>query len=220
MSTVHTETGEPVGEAPAPWGAPEATVEPGWGGGFFENGRPRLGGLEQPVRFSDTQAAVIDALADTIIPPAAGWPSASEVDLVTFCGRYITPSGYRNKHFPWAEADSFTAALDRLGQDFVDADPAGRARELAALEEAEDPFFSQVRALVYYGYYSRPEVVLAIRQNIPAGRDYHGPPLPYGYIQSLEPWDDTTLAQANENGSYLETDQVERVDLSKLTWTK
>ena len=209
-----------LGEKPAPFGTPETTVTPGRGGGFFENGRPRLGGLEQPVRFSDTQAAVIDALADTIIPPAQGWPAASEVDLVAFCGRYITPSGYRNKHFPFAECDSFSAALDELGQAFVDADPATRAASFGALEQAEDPFFEQIRALVYYGYYSRPEVVLAIRENVPAGKDYHGPPLPYGYIQSLEPWDDTTLAQANENGSYLETDQVERVDLSKLTWTK
>jgi hypothetical protein len=209
-----------LGEKAAPFGAPETTVTPGWGGGFFENGRPRLGGLEQPVQFSDTQAAVIDALADTIIPPAQGWPSASEVDLVAFCGRYITPSGYRNKDFPFAESDSFTAALDELGQAFVDADPTARAAWFEALEQAEDPFFEQIRALVYYGYYSRPEVVLAIRRNIPAGKDYHGPPLPYGYIQSLEPWDETTLAQANENGSYLETDQVERVDLSKLTWTK
>ncbi|GLZ51463.1 hypothetical protein Acsp07_10800 [Actinomycetospora sp. NBRC 106378] len=61
-------------------------------------------------------------------------------------------------------------------------------------------------------------MVIAIRKNVPAGKDYHGPPLPYGYIQSLEPWDETTLAQANDNGSYLETDQVERVDLSKVTW--
>ncbi|MDL5159374.1 gluconate 2-dehydrogenase subunit 3 family protein [Actinomycetospora termitidis] len=209
-----------LGEKPAPFGAPETTVAPGWGGGFFETGRPRLGGLEQPVRFTDAQAAVLNALADTIIPPHPDWPNASEVDLVAFCGRYITPSGYKNKHFPFADADSFTAALDKLGQAFVDADPAERAKALEALEKAEDPFFEQIRALVYYGYYSRPEVVIAIRRNVPAGKDYHGPPLPYGYIQSLEPWDETTLAQANENGSYLETEQVTRVDLSKLTWTK
>ncbi|MEJ2866640.1 gluconate 2-dehydrogenase subunit 3 family protein [Actinomycetospora sp. OC33-EN08] len=209
-----------LGEKPAPFGAPETTVEPGWGGGFFETGRPRLGGLEQPVQFNDAQAAVLNALADTIIPPHPDWPNASEVDLVAFCGRYITPSGYKNKHFPFADADSFTAALDKLGQAFVDADPAERAKAFEALEKAEDPFFEQIRALVYYGYYSRPEVVIAIRKNVPAGKDYHGPPLPYGYIQSLEPWDETTLAQANENGSYLETEQVTRVDLSKLTWTK
>jgi hypothetical protein len=218
MSSVHTENGDRVGEAPAPWGAPEATVEPGEGGGYFEVGRPRLGGLERPVQFSAARQAVIRALADTIIPPHPDWPDASAVDIVAFCGRYITPTGYRNKHFPWADEDSFVAALDKLGQAFVDADPSERAKAFEALEKAEDPFFEQIRALVYYGYYSRPEVVIAIRKNVPAGKDYHGPPLPYGYIQSLEPWDETTLAQANDNGSYLETDQVERVDLSKVTW--
>ena len=60
---------------------------------------------------------------------------------------------------------------------------------------------------------------LAIRRNLPAGRDYHGPPLPYGYLQTTEPWDEELLTQAQENGSYLETDAVSRVDLSQLSWT-
>ena len=72
-------TDQALGEKAAPFGAPETSVTPGWGGGFFENSRPRLGGLEQPVQFTDAQVAVIDAAADTIIPPAPGWPSASEV---------------------------------------------------------------------------------------------------------------------------------------------
>ena len=79
---------------------------------------------------------------------------------------------------------------------------------------------AQLRALVYYGYYSRPVVTLAINKNLPAGRDYHGPPLPYGYLATLEPWDEELLAQAHDQGSYLETDEVTRVDLSQLTWTK
>ncbi len=61
--------------------------------------------------------------------------------------------------------------------------------------------------------------MLAIRRNLPAGKDYHGPPLPYGYLDSLEPWDEETLADAGGPGTYLETDAVTRVDLSRLTWT-
>jgi hypothetical protein len=209
-----------LGEEPAPFGAPETTATPGEAGGYFEHGRPRLGGLLDPVTFSDTQAAVIDAAADTIIPPHPDWPTASELDLVTFVGRYTTPSGYRNKHFPFATEDEFKAGLDRLGQDFVDADTAGRVQAIQALETAEDPLFEQLRALVYYGYYSRPVVVQAINRNLPAGRDYHGPPLPYGYLQTTEPWDEELLTQAQENGSYLETDDVVRVDLSQLSWAK
>ncbi|MDD7939749.1 gluconate 2-dehydrogenase subunit 3 family protein [Actinomycetospora lutea] len=213
-----------LGEKPAPHGAPETTATPGEAGGFFETGRPRLGGLQNPITFSDTQAAVIDAAADTLIPPHPDWPTASEQDLLTFVGRYVTPSGYRNKHFPFATEDEFKAGLDRLGQAFVDADTRGRTDAIAALEKASqegtDPLFEQLRALVYYGYYSRPVVTLAINRNLPAGRDYHGPPLPYGYLQTTEPWDEDLLTQAQENGSYLETDDVVRVDLSQLSWTK
>lgn len=188
--------------------------------GFFETGRPRLGGLQDPVRFSDTQAAVLDAVADTIIPPHPDWPTASELDLATFAGRYLTPSGYRNKHFPFATEDEFKAGLDRLGASFAHGTAAERTAAIAALEQAGDPLFEQLRALVYYGYYSRPAVTLAINRNLPAGRDYHGPPLPYGYLQTTEPWDEELLAQAEEKGSYLKTDEVVRVDLSKITWTK
>ncbi len=209
-----------MNDAPAPFGAPAETANPGEAGGFFESGRPRIGGLLNPIRFDGTQTAVLNAVADTLIPPDPAWPTASEVDLVTFVGRYVTPSGYRNKHFPFAEEDAFKAGLDRLGQSFVDGDVAARTKAVAALEKAEDPLFEQLRALVYYGYYSRPVVTLAINRNLPAGRDYHGPPLPYGYLQTTEPWDEDLLTQAQEHGSYLETDDVVRVDLSQLSWTK
>jgi hypothetical protein len=209
-----------LGEAPAPFGAPETTATPGEAGGYFESGRPRLGGLQNPVRFSDAQAAVINAAADTIIPPHPDWPTASELDLVTFVGRYTTPSGFANKHFPFATEDELKAGLDRLGPSFANGDVKARTEAIAALEKAEDPLFEQLRALVYYGYYSRPVVTQAINRNLPAGRDYHGPPLPYGYLQTTEPWDEDLLTQAQENGSYLETSDVVRVDLSQLSWAK
>ncbi len=208
-----------LGEEPAPFGAPETSLSPGHGGSYFETGRPRLGGLERPVVFDQQQIAILQAAADTIIPPSPGWPAPSEVGIVTFIGRYVTPSGYRNKHFPFATEEEFKAGLDRLGPGFFAAEEQDRIDTIAALERAEDPLFEQLRALVYYGYYSRPEVVLAIRRNIRAGKDYHGPPLPYGYLETLEPWDEETLANAGGPGSYLETDAVTRVDLSQLTWT-
>lgn len=207
-----------LGEAPAPFGAPETTLKPGEGGGFFESGRPRLGGLQEPVVFEAQQIAILLAAADTLIPPSPGWPAPSEVGIVTFIGRYVTPSGYRNKHFPFAEEDAFKSGLDRLGAAFVAADQQERIDVIAKLEKDEDPLFEQLRALVYYGYYSRPEVVIAIRKNLPAGKDYHGPPLPYGYLETLEPWDEETLAAAGGPGTYTETDAVTRVDLSRLTW--
>lgn len=210
-----------LGEASAPLGAPEIAPEPG-PDTYFEAGRPRMGGLATPVAFDEQQIAVLNAVADTMIPPGGGFPAPSEVDTVTFVARYVTPSGYRNKHYPFASEDEFTSGLDRLGADFLNADAAGRTRAIEALEQAGDPLFEQLRALVYYGYYSRPEVVQAIRKQIPAGKDYHGPPLPYGYLAVIEPWDEVTLATAGggAGAGYIDTDAVERVDLSKLAWTK
>ena len=209
---------EKLGEAPAPWGAPETSAEPGAAGGYFETGRPRLGGLQHPIAFSDGQAAVLRAVADTMIPPRDGWPTASEVDIVAFVGRYVTPTDLRNKHFPFAEEDEFKAGLDRLGPAFADGDTDARTAAVQALEDADDPLFEQLRALVYYGYYSRPEVTLAIRRNIPAGRDYHGPPLPYGYLEVTEPWDDEVLDTAGGGPGFVATEDVRRVDLSKVEW--
>jgi hypothetical protein len=213
---------EKLGETPAPQGAPETTLGAGQGGGYFETGRPRLGGLLNPAAFTGQQAAVLNAVADTMIPPADGWPSPSEVDIVTFAGRYITPAGYKNKHYPFATEDEFKAGLDRLGADFVNGSQQARTEAIAALESAEDPLFEQLRALVFYGYYSRPEVTMAIRKNLPAGRDYHGPPLPYGYLETTEPWDEETLSAAGEGngGTYLETDAVRPLDVSGIEWVQ
>ena len=203
---------------PGPQGAPAESVEPREGGSFFEEGRPRLGGLAHPVEFDATQAGVLNAFADTMIPPHDDWPTPSDIGICVFVGKYITPTGYKNKHFPFADEDGVKAGLDKLGQAFVDADLKARTNAIRALEESTDPLFEQLRALVYYGYYSRPEVTLAIKKNVPAGKDYHGPPLPYGYLEFTEEWDETLLASAGSTGSYLATDDVHRVDLSKVGW--
>lgn len=204
-------------ERATPLGAPEVAPEPD---SFFESGRPRLGGLLHPITFDEQQTAVLNAVADTLVPAGAGYPAPSEVGVVDFVGRYLTPSGYKNKHYPFASEDAFKAGLDGLGQEFVDADADGRRSAIAALEEAEDALFDQLRSFVYYGYYSRPEVTLALRKNMPAARDYHGPPLPYGYLSCIEPWDETTLDGAGRGSKHLATDEVKRVDLSKLSWRK
>ena len=109
-------------------------------------------------------------------------------------------------------------SVDALGQGFVDADEAGRTETLARLETDDETFFGQLRSLVYYGYYSMTEVTLAIRKNIPAGKDYHGPPQPYGYLDTTEPWDDATLETRGGLADHIATEDVQRVDLSGIEW--
>ncbi|MDV3125345.1 gluconate 2-dehydrogenase subunit 3 family protein [Mycobacterium sp. 21AC1] len=201
--------------ANAPFGAPalgaDRPDQP-----HFETGRPRLGGLATPVEFTEPEARVLEAIADTLIPPDGGFPAASAVGIVDFFGRYVTPTGYRAKHFPYLEADVLKELLARLGAGFVSADADRRVEEIKGLEKEREELFSQLRSLVYYGYYSAAEVTMAIQREIPAGRDYHGPPLPYGYLHCIEDWDEGLLATAGQGAGYVPTESVVRVDLSKL----
>ena len=208
---------ERLGEEQAKaWGAPEVAPEPAVEG--FDVGRPRLGGLEQPVEFSEKQVEILNAAADEIIPPGDGFPAPSGVNVVDFVGRYTTPSGEEAIHYPFVEEDAFKEAVDALGDEFLSADSAGRVEILKKVESEEETFFTQLRNLVYYGYYSRPEVTLAIQKNVPAGRDYHGPPQPYGYIRTIEKWDEGLFAHGR--GGYIRTEDVERIDLGNIGWIR
>lgn len=201
----------------APYGAPAlGTDRPDQP--HFEAGRPRLGGLAEPVLFTTAEAAVIDAIADTLIPPGDGFPAPSAVGIIDFFGRYTTPTGYRAKHFPYLEEDDLKRALAQLGDGFTSSDVDDRVQEIRRLEKEHEELFGQLRSLVYYGYYAAGEVTAAIAREIPAGRDYHGPPLPYGYVHCMEDWDDEALATAGQGAGYVPTDSVVRVDLSKLTF--
>ena len=211
---------EKLGEASTPLGAPEVAPDPGAEGYLEASGRPRLGGLKTPIEFTEKQVEILDAAADEIIPPGEGFPAPSEVDVVDFIARYVAPSGQLAKHFPFAVEDDFKASVDALGDDFLSADSKGRVETLKRVEKEDETFFDQLRSLVYYGYYSMTEVTLAIRKNIPAGRDYHGPPLPDGYIRCIEPWDEEVLAARGGGSRYIATEDVKRIDLSKIGWIK
>lgn len=208
---------EKLGEAPAPLGAPEVEIDPHETG--IATGRPRLGGLARPVTFTPAEEAVINAVADVLIPPGEGFPAPSEVGIVDFVGRYLTPTGANTPYYPFAAEVEFKAGLAALGDGFLVADPQTRIRRVAEFERDNEAFFGQLRSLVYYGYYAAAEVTLAIRRHIPAGRDYHGPPLPYGYLHCIESWDEETLATCGRGG-YIATDEVSRVDLAPLAWLR
>lgn len=175
----------------------------------FERLKPRLGGLAEPVRFSDKQIAILNAAADQIIPPGGGFPAPSSVGVVEFMGRYITPSGQEPQYFPFAAEDAFKAAVDKLGDEFLSANPAEQVEILKRTEQESPAFFEQLRNLVYYGYYSRPQVIQAINQNLEAARDYRGPPQPYGYLHAVEKWDESTFPRGR--GKYIRTADVKPV---------
>ena len=170
--------------------------------------KPRLGGNAEPVRFTQEQAAILGAAADRIIPGGAGFPAPSEVGVVGFIGRYVTPSDEEPKWFPFAGEDDFKAEIEKLGEDFLCTEPAQQVEALERTQQESEAFFSQLRNLVYYGYYSRPEVTKAINENVEAGRDYRSPPQPYGYLDVIEDWDRSMLPRVK--GTYIRTEDVRR----------
>jgi hypothetical protein len=168
-----------------------------------------VGGLAEPVRFTERQIRVLKAASEELIPPGEGFPAPSEVGVVEdFMGRYIAPTGEAPTHFPFAAEEDFKAHVDALGDDLLSADSTERVAILKHVEREASAFFSQLLSLVYYGYYSRPQVIAAIRANLVAGRDYHGPPQPYGYLSGLEQWDDAKLPRGR--GTYIRTADVKR----------
>ncbi len=205
------ETVEGVETAPEPFGAKATDPDPRL---QWREDKAQLGGFNPPVRFNDAQAAVINAIAETMIPAAGTFPAASDVEIVDFYGRYVTPDSRPLKYFPLAAEMDFKQRLDGLGETFVDASASERSETLKSLETGDEDaqaFFVQLRALTYYGYYSRPEVTLQIRLTSDAADDYHGPPQPYGYLGQVEPWPEGAFD--NPVGSYLETEDVVRIDI-------
>jgi len=171
-------------------------------------GHATLGGFDPPISLSRQESALLAAVADLLVPEGAGFPAPSAVGVVDFIARYVTPRDRPVMHYPFAAEDEFKRSLAGLGRAFLDADPSRRVELLRRLEVEEAAFFAQVRDLVYYGYYSRPAVIQAIRDHVEAGRDYHGPPQPYGYDATLEGWDD--IALPSRRGRYTATEDVRR----------
>ncbi|MGV9254377.1 hypothetical protein [Streptomyces sp. NPDC003697] len=180
------------------------------GAGQARHDKPPLGGTYPPVRFTDAQAAVLGSLADAVIPGGGGFPSPSDVNVVGFFGRYTTPRGESPQWYPCIAEDDLKRRLDDLAEASTPGDAPGRSGTPEALERDDPAFFALLRDVVYFAYYSRPEVTRAINVNIPAGRDYRNSPQPYGYLDGLEEWDDAMLDRVR--GTYLRTDQVRRLE--------
>jgi hypothetical protein len=177
----------------------------------FAGSKPPLGGWLPSIRLTERQVAVLNAAADELIPGGDGFPAPSEVDVLSFIVRYVTPSGQDAKWYPFLGEDEFKARLDGLGEEFLAQAPPGRVNVLKGLEEHEAGFFTQLRDVVYHAYYSRPEVIRAMNTHLVAGRDYRTSPLPYGYSDVMDDWDDELLARVR--GTYTRTEDVHRVEV-------
>ncbi|CAN3127620.1 gluconate 2-dehydrogenase subunit 3 family protein [Mycobacterium sp. smrl_JER01] len=174
-------------------------------------GKPPLGGWVPQVEFDTATTMLLNALADTLIPPGGGYPAPSAVDIVGFFRRYVTPSGQEARWYPFVSVDHIACVAEWLGADFTRSDEAARVTAVAQLEREHVEEFSRLRDLVYHAYYSRPAVISAINAQSPAGRDYRISPQPYGYADTIDDWDEELLSRVQ--GTYQCTEDVVRVAL-------
>ncbi|MFG2056157.1 gluconate 2-dehydrogenase subunit 3 family protein [Micromonospora sp. NPDC048930] len=173
--------------------------------------KPPLGGWLPSIRLTEVQAAVLNAAADEMIPGGDGFPVPSQVGVVSFIAKYVTPAGVEPKWYPFLGEGDLKARLDALGAEFAGACGEQKVLALQALERDEADFFTRLRDVVYYAYYSRPEVIRAINLNLTAGRDYRYTPQPYGYSDNFDDWDDGLLSRVR--GTYKRTEDVKRLPL-------
>lgn len=172
--------------------------------------------MSTPIAIAPAARSSLAAAADTLIPGASGMPRPSEVGIVEFIARMTAPADATFAHYPFATQDDLDALVGQLGEDFADADTGERQRRLAALEQADEGFglFWKLRELVYFGYYSRPAVTLALRALLPAAHDYHGAPQPAGYAEVIEDW--PADRYRDNRGRYTPTEQVRPLDRKAL----
>jgi hypothetical protein len=177
----------------------------------FRTEKPPIGGWLPGIAITPTQASVLNAIADQLIPGGEGFPAPSEVDVVSFFRRYIAPEGQEPKWFPFIGESEFGARLDALGEEFVLSSPADKVETLKAMEQTEEFLFARLRDMTYYAYYSRPAVITAVNKNLEAGKDLRNSPLPFGYSDTMDVWDEELLSRVT--GTYTRTEDVRPVEI-------
>jgi hypothetical protein len=150
-------------------------------------------------------AAELAALVDVLVPGDDAFPPASEVGVqAKLADRLALMQGDGAVR---ALADALAAA----GGPLHGLDNEARGGVLARVERERPDDFLLVRNIVYLSYYESPAVHEAIRA---MGFTYHATPLPIGYeVGRFEPATDTPR---HGRGAFVRTDEVRRVDLSRL----
>jgi hypothetical protein len=150
-------------------------------------------------------AAELAALVDVLVPGDDAFPPASAVGVqAKLADRLALMQGDGAVQ---ALADALTAA----GGPLHGLDNEARAGVLARVARERPDDFLLVRNIVYLSYYESPAVHEAIRA---MGFTYHATPLPIGY--DVGRFDAASDTPRHGRGAFVRTEEVRRVDLSKL----
>ncbi|MGI8772725.1 MAG: hypothetical protein ACR2JE_14975 [Acidobacteriaceae bacterium] len=102
-----------------------------------------------------------------------------------------------------------------VGESFGDFDAEARRAVVARVEAEQPALFADVLKIVYLTYYEQPAVIAAIRA---MGLTYNTTPLPDGY--PIEPFDPARDAPQHHRGRWIQTGDVDRVELSALEYVR
>jgi hypothetical protein len=150
-------------------------------------------------------AAELAALVDVLVQGDDAFPPASAVGVqAKLADRLILMRGE-------GAVPALLEALAAAGGPLHRLDGDGRLAVLTRMERERPDDFLLVRNIVYLSYYESPAVHAAIRA---MGFTYHAIPLPEGY--DVGRFDPTTETPRHGRGGFVPTDEVRRVDLSKL----
>ncbi|MFN8632417.1 MAG: gluconate 2-dehydrogenase subunit 3 family protein [Chloroflexota bacterium] len=115
-----------------------------------------------PTVLSDEQRQLLAAVLDTIVPPNGALPGAGGLGVDASIDRTLALTPALRRLFLDGLAEIEVASERQMGQDFGVLDAATRERVLRAVEETSPAFFSALVAHAYRGYYTLPEVQLAV----------------------------------------------------------
>jgi len=158
--------------------------------------------LLQPTPIST--AAALAALVDVLMPGDDLFPAASAVG---------TQGQLASRLRERAGPDGLGLLLETLGPDFAGTPFTDRELAVRRLEDGQPALFALVRMAAYTAYYAAPAVIDAIRA---LGHEYNDAPQPKGYeLRRFDPTPGADLP-AEPRGSFLATEEIERVDTSSL----
>ncbi|MGF1646713.1 MAG: hypothetical protein ACFCVF_07325 [Kineosporiaceae bacterium] len=149
---------------------------------------PSVLATQTTVRLAD----VLDAVADTMIPPEGDWPAPSALAVGADLADQL-----RHEHLAL-----ISDAAGTLPPGFAEASLVVRTVVLRRLEQTDPASFDLLRRACYLGYYARPEVVAVLRAR---GHDVSESPQPNGY--AIAPVDLATMPRTGR-GRYVATSDV------------
>ncbi len=160
---------------------------------------------------SDEERSTLERVLDALLPPTGSFPLPSQTNLIDeFILKRVPQVDDRGSLYPGIDSARLKGILSDL------SDAGDLTESLSKLQREQSAQFQALWSLAVYGYYSRAETIAAIQQDLAPA--YHGAPLPTGYIAAMERWDanDALQMPRSPRGAFIPTEQVKRVDLSRL----